>query len=208
MIISSKITNERWIWVKIPKTGTRAYSQLFNPHPESELHFHYTFHSLYNHHKRQYSGFTVTRHPRTRFISALKHLVSLYQDKCGVPYNNMKHLVEFFYDNFDRNCVPKQNKTLQEIFQENLTQHHVAFFAPQTFWAYHPKVTWFKYENLQQFNRWIETRLGYDTSKLQQIGKVDKNHLAHLDFQHSSFQKVVHHLFQDDFTLFDYPEDV
>ena len=205
MIISSKITNERWIWVKIPKTGTRAYSQLFNPHLESELHFHYTFHSLYDHHQRQYPGFTVIRHPRTRFISALKHLSQL--DLLGnTPSDTIQNLADFLITNFDKNCVPKN--TLENIFSVDYIKYHESFFQTQVYWAYHPKVTWFKYENLQQFNQWIETRLGYDTSKLQQIGKVDKNHLEHLDFQHSSFQKVVHHLFQDDFTLFDYPEDV
>ena len=207
MIISSKTTNKRWIWVKIPKTGTRAYSQLFNPHPESELHFHYTFHSLYDHHQQQYSGFTVTRHPRTRFVSALHHLsqLNLLGD---MPSDTIENLVDFLFNNFDKNCTPKNNKSLTNIFSVDVIKYHESFFKTQVYWAYHPKVTWFKYENLPQFNSWIETHLGYDTSKLQQVGKAENHNLGHLDFQHSSFQKVVHHLFQDDFILFDYQEDV
>lgn len=207
MIVSSKITSEKWIWVKIPKTGTRAYLKLFHPEQDFLLHYHYTFHSLYNHHKRQYPDFTVTRHPRTRFISALKHLsqLNLLGD---MPSDTIENLVDFLFNAFDENCTPKNNRTLENIFSVDYIKYHESFFQTQVYWAYHPKVTWFKYENLQHFNHWIETCLGYDTSKLQQIGKVDKNQLEHLDFQHSSFQKVVRHLFQDDFTLFDYQEDV
>jgi len=205
MIISSKITNEKWIWVKVPKTGTRAYLKMFYPELDSSLHFHFTFHTLYDHHQRKHPGFTVIRHPRTRFISALKHLSQL--DLLGnMPSDTIENLTDFLFTNFDKNCVPKH--TLENIFSVDYLKYHESFFQTQVYWAYHPKVTWFKYENLQQFNKWIETRLGYDTTKLQQIGKTDKHHLNHLDFQHSAFQKVVQHLFQDDFTLFDYQEDV
>lgn len=206
MIISSKLNDDRWIWVKVPKTGTRAYSQLFYPKEKSELHFHFTFHELYEHHQRKHPGFTVVRHPTTRFISALKHMASL--NLGGVPYDNMKHLVEFIYDHFDKNCVPKQNKTLEEIFHIDYTKYHESFFKTQTYWGYHPKVIWFRYENLQPFNTWIETTLGYNTSTLTSIGKIPHNPLKHLDFSDVQFQRIVKHLFHDDFHVFNYQEDV
>jgi hypothetical protein len=207
MIISSKITNEKWIWVKIPKTGTRAYSQLFYPDNESQLHFHYTFHELHIHHQKKYPGFTVTRHPRTRFVSALKHLSQL--NLLGkMPCDTIENLVDFLFNNFHENCIPKNSITLQNIFSIDFINYHEAFFKTQVHWAYHPKVTCFKYENLQKFNNWIECHLGYDTTRLEQVGKVQKNHLEHLDFQHLSFQKVVHHLFRDDFVLFEYQENI
>ncbi len=206
MIISSKITDEKWIWVKIPKTGTRAYSQLFYPDKESQLHFHHTFHELYIQNQKKYSGFTVVRHPVTRFISALRHLENI-NHLGNLPCDNIESLVNFLYDNFDENCLPKNNKTLQSIFGLEYINYHESFFKTQVHWAYHPKVVWFKYENLTTFNDWLKTRLGIDSMGIKWVGEVKSTGLRHLNFNDTKFMKVVQYLFLDDYKVYGYSTD-
>lgn len=203
MIISSKINNQKWIWVKVPKTGTRAYSKLFYPHDEPKLHFHFTFHELYLQHQKQYMGFTVVRNPLTRFISALKHLAEL--DTFGkLPSDTIENLTNFLYDNFHQNCIPKNDTPLTTIFGIDYINYHESFFKTQVHWAYHPKVHWFKYEDLSVFNRWLNVNLGMDTSKLERIGVTKDNKLSHLDFTDANFIKLAEYLFHDDYKVFNY----
>lgn len=224
MLVTSKIHNEKFIWIKVPKTGTRAYTKVFHPDGEKLFigeqefyHVHKPFSLLYHHHQKKYNGFTVVRNPRTRFISALKHLAEMNyeckEENCvnhpgNLPLHDLDKLITFLYDNFEKNCLPKNNKSFKQIFGVEFTGYHESFFKTQTFWAYHPKLKIFKYENIENFNYWIENTLGYATSKLQRIGEVKINHLAHLDFDDKHFKKVVHHLFYDDYQMFNYQEDV
>ena len=133
MLLTSKFNDTKWIWIKIPKTGTRSYSKLFFPDEVDKisyengthLHRHFAFTYLYDHHQKQYPGFTVVRHPVSRFISALKHLANVNsectEDSCinhpgNIPWNDINVMVEFFYENFERNCIPKNNKTNKTRF--------------------------------------------------------------------------------------------
>lgn len=222
MIISSKINESKWIWIKIPKTGSRAYSKLLVPKGEDEFiqngkrlfHFHFTFSHLYIHHQKKYTGFTVVRHPVTRFISALNHLADL-NFQCVIPncinhpgklpLNSIDNLVEFIYDNFHKNCVPKNNKSFKEIFGVDHTAYYDSFFKTQVHWAYHPKMTWFYYENLSEFNTWLSKNLGINTTKIEKIGEIKEKHLEHLDFSNYNFVKMVEYLFYDDYKAYNYP---
>jgi hypothetical protein len=224
MLIQSKKYDEKFIWIKVPKTGTRAYSQLFHPNGDEFFvgnkklyHIHKPFSVLYTQHEKKYSGFTVLRDPRTRFISALKHLADLNQqcdtNNCinhpgKMPLNNMDDLVNFLYDNFERNCIPKNNKDFKEIFGVEFINYYDSFFKTQTFWAYHPKVKYFKYEKIEEFNDWLYNSLGIDVAKLQKVGTIKTNHLEHLNFEDVLFKQVVRHLFYDDYQVFDYQEEI
>ena len=221
MIISSKINDSKWIWVKIPKTGTRAYSKLLVPHGGDEIiqdgdrffHFHKTFNEIYVQHQKQYSGFTVVRHPITRFISALNHLADL-NSQCTeidcvnhpgkMPWDTIDNMANFLVENFHKNCHPKNDKSLGDIFGVEFYNYYASFFKTQTYWAYHPKMKWFRYEELDVFNAWLETELGFDTTKIERVGEIKKKHLTHLDFNTPVFRELVEHLFYDDFQLFNY----
>lgn len=223
MLLTSKLNGKKWIWAKIPKTGTRAYSKLFFPEGTDEFfredgnryfHLHFAFTYLYNHHQQQHPGFTVVRHPVTRFISALKHLADLnsecIEDKCinhpgNIPWNNIDEMVEFLYDSFERNCIPKNNKSYSEIFGVDFTNYYDSFFRTQVHWVYHPKMKWFYYENLEEYNVWLHETFGFDIKNLERVGEIKKNHLEHLDFTNPKFIQVVEHLFYDDYHAFNYP---
>lgn len=221
MIISSKINESKWIWIKIPKTGSRAYSKLLVPDGEDELiqnenrlfHFHFTFSHLYTHHQKKYTGFTVVRHPVTRFISALNHLADLnfqcVTPNCinhpgKLPLNSIDSLVEFVYDNFHKNCLPKNNASFNEVFGVDFTNFYDSFFKTQTFWAYHPKMKWFFYEELDTFNNWLQATLGVDAKHIERVGEIKKKHLEHLDFNSPKFIKMVEYLFYDDYKIYGY----
>lgn len=220
MLVSSSVNNNKWIWVKVPKTGTRAYSLLFHAQGEDEFykdgfrffHLHQSFHNLYIHHGKRYSGFTVVRHPKTRFISALKHLADLHvshpQHTTNLPFASIDSLVYFLFNNFDKNCIPKDNRTIEEIFGLHFSSYYNSFFKTQTFWAYHPKINIFRYEELDTFNNWIEMQLGFNTKTLQRVGEIKTNHLEHLDFSSPKFDAIVQHLFYDDYRSFNYQEEI
>jgi len=229
MIVTSKIDEQKWIWVKVPKTGTRAYFELFQL-PKNKvkikygypvvgatpsvaaaleddenrfLHTHYTFQVLYTLHGRKHPGFTVVRHPFNRFISALNHLIDT--GTAGkMPYDTIENLTDFLLNNFDKNCMPKNDKSIEQIFDLKYTPYQNSFFQTQTYWAYHPKVQWFKYENIEYFNEWIETTLGFNTQNLKIVGKIKTNHLSHLNVHDEKFKNMIEHLFHADYKIFGY----
>lgn len=209
MIISSKIRPDKWIWIKIPKTGTRAYADLF--HPGHLTHFHTPFHELYSKHQYQYSGVTVVRHPVSRFISALKHLASLGM-LGDMPVDCIENIVNFMYDNFERRGIPR--RSFKEIFKvtqadpETSLYFQETFLKQQVYWAYHPKVKWFKYETIADFNFWIEQELGINTSELKRKGAVANNILQHLNFTDNKFHDLVEYLFPDDYVVYNYRREV
>ena len=220
MIISSKINGSKFIWVKIPKTGTRAYAKILVSNNEIQtenedysLHFHLTFQQLYVNYRKKYSGFTVVRHPVTRFVSALNHIADVNSQctssNCNnhpgkLPLDSINTLVEFVYDNFHKNCVPRNNTSFQKIFGVDFTGYYDSFFKTQVHWAYHPKLTWFYYENLNVFNNWLYQNLGIKTTDIKRIGEIQKRHLEHLNFTDPKFIKMVEYLFYDDFNVYNY----
>ena len=62
----------------------------------------------------------------------------------------------------------------------------------------------FRYENLTEFNTWIETELGIDTSKLEYIGKADTNLPFNIDLQSVEIQNLAEYLFEEDYITFGY----
>jgi hypothetical protein len=122
-------------------------------------------------------------------------------------YKDEKTFYEFFYDNFNKNCELKPNLTLYDIFNTKNVSLVSSFFRTQVFWAYHPKVKVFKYENINEFNLWIKNELGYDTDKLERINYSKKDLLKNkikIDFKSSKFKELVKYLFYDDFRYFNY----
>lgn len=212
MIVTSlKNTDIKYIWIKVPRTASKSYSDLFfaNYNPKTS-HFHIPFAQINSKYKN-IPGFAVVRHPVTKFISGLKyitnHLIgnSLNSDyDVKIPLDSIKTLCDFLNNNFEMNCN-LLNISLCKIFNTKDDIIISSFFKTQANYCYHPKVKVFHYENLGEFNYWIEDVLGYDTSNIKKIGSEEKNYLTHLNFKDPYFIKTVEKLFYIDYKVFNYP---
>jgi hypothetical protein len=181
-------------------------------------------------------AFTMVRSPVDRFISSVYFLVGRKLDKfaprkmytlCDMCqefilseanngtasldffnfYKNEQIFYEFFYDNFNKNCELKIGLDFYKIFDVTDISLVTSFFRTQVYWAYHPKVKVFKYEEIGKFNNWIEETLGYDTSQLTHTNasrKKELNDIINIDFTTDKFKNLVKHLFYDDFRYFNY----
>ena len=110
---------------------------------------------------------------------------------------------DFIYSNFNKNCEKKYNCSNDDIFSIKDTSYLDSMFKTQMHWAYHPKVKIFKYENLSEFNNWLNTTLGYD---FKNIPKINSNSHVKLpiDTTTKKFKQLVQYLFYDDFKAFGY----
>jgi hypothetical protein len=246
MFIKSKVTGNNYFWVKIPRTGTVAYQELFtgiDATSEYFQHSHFRYGEVHCHDVDaflfQSPGFTLVRNPLSRFISSLKFiknvtnkfkpenlqsiievksecpfckketLVVVEKKEFSVPYDifdflkNEDTFYDFMYTNFDKNCYLKNDHGFEDIFKIEDASFVRAFFKTQVHWAYHPNVKIFKYENINEFNNWIDIELGYNTSVLN---NKNSSSLINLPFDTNSnkFKELTKHLFYDDYRYFNY----
>jgi hypothetical protein len=214
MIINDTSGNQ-WCYVKIPRTGTKAYNSLFDESFASELknnkfypigHAPYSTLSTTNDSSVKY--FAVVRNPVDRFISSLRYMFERRATDRRIsfiiPNDTIHNMVTFFYENFNRNCQPKGN-TLGEIFNVQSEWFIGSFFKTQKYWASSSEITVFKYENISEFNNWITNNFTYDISKLEALDLIETDPLNHLDFTDPEFIELVEHLFHEDFITFNYP---
>lgn len=247
MILTSWVSEKKYFWVKVPRTATHSYQQLFFPelHQESNYIFHQ--HSPFLDFSRSMCvkkpyiehGVSVVRNPYDRFISCLKYLNMKYHTNTnGVAPTNFLHVCEFcgevtpirqedfihtittpghvsewlknedtFYDfmysYFDKNCELKPGYTWQEIFHTENPGLVQTVLRPQMFFAYHPKVKVFHYENISEFNDWIETTLGISTSNLTHEN-TSSHKTLNIDVSTKKFKDLVQYLYKDDFKVFGY----
>jgi hypothetical protein len=84
MVIISKITGKKYQWIRVPRTATMAYSELFFPKPKSNISIFHT-HNRYNEfstcdmcitYQTNLDAFTVVREPVGRFISSIYFIAS------------------------------------------------------------------------------------------------------------------------------------
>lgn len=223
MIIRSQKNQEKYYWVKIPRTGTVSFQMLFELYGDCELekdakegeHRHYYYKKLCEMYNETLPGVTVVRHPLTRFISILYYMVCshTYDPRHNENYN-IHHLwestdscVSFLNTWFDRNLELKA-PSLSTFFTTNNIKHsksYNAFFTTQAQYAYHPKVKIFHFEKMYEFEHWIEDTLGFDVTKLEKTNTSCKNHKVGVDFTSPYFIKTIENLFYIDYKLFDYP---
>jgi hypothetical protein len=242
MIVKSLYNGKNYFWVKIPRTGTVSYEQLFLKEfcsfENAIVHNHVPFfseHKKCGAPKKIHGGFSVVRNPTTRFISAMKYLSKQWhRTEFPIHQKNTVRICEFcrevtvtplednrdkhnfvkFFDNentfydllystFDKNCELKPGVTLADAFQTKDPAFVKSMFITQTRFSYHPSVKIFKYENLPEFNSWVESFLGYDTSELKQMNSSKDGHLT-IDVSTTKFKNLVKHLYYDDFKVFGY----
>ena len=226
------ILSNKYVWIKIPRTATYSYKVLFLEYnegtPETNYgHLHYPYIEAMQYYGK-FPGVTVVRNPLERFISSLKYVV-LAKEACAGGectwknnppkgqacevhnvytdfLSSTQECVNFFNTNFKKNCLINasgKRTTLHNIFRVCDPRLISAFFITQVRFAYHPNVTIFKYENLEEFNEWIEKELQYDVSKLQHENSSKRINL-NIDFHSPEFIKMVENLFYDDYKIFNY----
>jgi hypothetical protein len=246
MFVISKVTGNNYFWVKIPRTATISYQELFtgiDATSEYFQHSHFRYGKIYCD-KVEASlfnspAFTMVRNPLSRFISGLKFIKTTknkfnlenlknnieFKSQCpfckeetiaiiekkefAVPYDIFDFLktedifYDFMYANFDKNCHLKNEREFENVFGVRDASFISGFFQTQVYWAYHPKVKIFRYEEISKFNNWIEENLAYDTSKLKHKNSSSTVGLP-FDTNSNKFKKLVKHLFYDDFRYFNY----
>lgn len=212
-IVSSKNPELKFWWIKIPRTATYAYSRLFGLY-NSELlqqpkHTHEAYWQLKD--IEMLPAFTVVRNPVDRFFSVLSHYLHL-QERCkqgnciyesppciwhsiNIPTDSEQSLYEFFSEHCTSNIADAKS---QMILSDTI-------FRTQTWYAYHPKVKIFRYENITEFNDWLSIALGYDVSPLQRVNETQPKFLHNIDKRHPAFIKTAEYLYNIDFKTFNYP---
>lgn len=110
---------------------------------------------------------------------------------------------DLIYSHFDKNCNLKSGYMWGEVFQTENPSLVKSMFVTQTEFVYNPKVKIFHYENIHQFNSWIEHTLGYSASAVSNINS-SKDVELNIDFTTKKFKDMVKYLFHDDFKLFGY----
>jgi len=216
MILTSLVSGEKYFWIKVPRTATIAYQELFLKYytgdvkcevhdpARGRLHSHYSYNGLCDMYDQKLPGVTVIRHPLNKFISGLYQLKLLsYEHKFDVPFlKNTSSCINFLTKHFSRNCHTTAD--MSDLIQAD-PRFSISFFHLQIYFMYHPKVTWFRYESIQDFNEWITTKLGYDISLLTRVNESNTELLAHLEFSNPEFVQVVENMFYDDYKFLQYP---
>lgn len=208
MLIQSKVSDEKYIWIRIPRTASKTYGKVFFPDGNYEHRHNNYYHETYTH--GEIDAFSVVRHPYTRFVSSVKYMVKQQNLRGKVdrfnftlPCENTEVLCQFVSDNLEKLQDCFSNTAYQEVFKTDDLGFVRLFFIPQHHYAGFPPVKIFKYESLNEFNSWIETTLGYDTSKTE-VFNSSADELGHINFEDPSLIQIVQRLFEEDYKFFGY----
>lgn len=211
MLIQSLINSEdKFIWLRVPRTATRAYGQLFFP-DGNYRHVHNSYlHEVIHNELGELPAFSVVRNPYTRFKSAIKymHNKKIENNATGrfsynLPIESTDSLATFFTSVVDDLVDTDNNSAWQSAFSITDLSFVRVFFRPQVDFVGFENVNNFKYENLSEFNSWIQTNLGFDTTKVP-TSNSSGDVLTHIDFSDERIKLVVQKLFVEDFEMFDY----
>lgn len=208
MLIQSKVSDEKYIWIRIPRTASKTYGKVFFPDGNYEHRHNNYYHETYTH--GEISAFSVVRHPYTRFVSSVKYMVKQQNLRGKVdrfnftlPCENTEVLCQFFNDNLEKLQDCFSSTAYQEVFKTDDLGFVRLFFIPQHHYAGFPLVKIFKYESLNEFNSWIETTLGYDTSKIE-VFNSSADELRHINFEDPTLIEIIQRLFEADYKFFGY----
>jgi hypothetical protein len=212
MVIKSLVRDERYIWLRVPRTATYSYGKLFFPETKYE-HSHNSYYHETDKIGELLPAFSVVRNPYTRFVSSLKHMVKRQKQngKIGrwnfyIPMENIEILSEWIFDNMDllKSTDNEARDYIKNLFKTDDITFVKLFFAEQVHFVNFPGVSIFKFEALTEYNKWIQDTLGYETKFIQHLNS-SSDELQHLDFQNVNFIKIVEQFFYEDYTVFKYP---
>jgi hypothetical protein len=227
MLITSKKDGKKWLWVNVPKTASTAVMRTFFPSMEINEQNHNTYKHLIQTHG-EHDTFTTIRHPITRFRSALNHTLSVCAcgkckttdrpvDKLDVIHflsdmlklkSQRKDFFKAVYMNgesdYELNVAQSMTKRFSKyIVPSGIICLRVPAYVSQTFILEGPqeKLRIFKYENLQELSGFIKNTLGYEMDNT--LYRKYYNKLG-VDFLDPTLLDLVHELYREDFTNFNY----
>jgi len=223
MVLTSLLDNKQYFWIKVPRTATQAFSKFFTlyvpkePGIPDDIHSHFSYLELQEIYQQQLSAVSVVRHPVSRFKSIIYYLADRHpntQSSAKLLWESTESCVNFLNTVLDRNCELK-GASISSIFLDtdvtevtpirNFINATASFFKTQAEYAYHPKVKIFHYEKLNEFIEWIDTSLGYDTSKIHRFNASVESTQINVDFNHPEFVKTIENLYYIDYKVFGYP---
>lgn len=214
-MIITDTSNVQWCYIKVPRTGTKAYTSLFDETFRTELknnkfypQGHAPYSALCTTLDSSVQYFSVVRNPVDRFVSSLRYMFERRATDPRIsfliPHDTIHNMVSFFYENFDRNCVPK-GRTIPQILSSTNEWFVPTFFTMQKFFVSDSSIRVFKYENITEFNEWLTNNFTYDITKLETLDLIETDVLSNLDFTDPEFVQLAEHLFYEDFLSFNYP---
>jgi hypothetical protein len=204
MLIKSKIDGREWIWIRIPKTAGRAYSEIFN---HDEGHSHLSYQQSIEKYGNVGRAFSVVRNPTDRLKSGIMHDIEDFEwNNPGVSFpdwmTDINSLCDLFFKAVDKNCIIKDEISYIKILKDASMMSEV--LKTQCSAVHHPDVKIFKYENLQEFNEWIENTLGYDVKRITINGASNYQKYNWLDFSNPRFIELCKVLYKHDYDVYGY----
>ena len=217
-VVRSLKNGDEWVWIKIPKTATISYRTLFFPElPSRTNQVHVPWHQIPEF--KTTPGFTVVRNPISRFKSVVGHLMNNTRTHFNFEFTDTDDLVSFFeqHEEYLTNNAETLSETwVKETFQLSALTCNTcnmsypgffkAMFSSQVFWAYHPNMKVFKYEDLSSFNNFIVNVLGYDATQIVHANKTEQDKISHIDFTDSRIVSFVKRLYTVDYEAFGYEQ--
>lgn len=205
MIITSSVDGLDWIWIRIPKTATRAYRIILDM--GNEPHTHWSYKESIEQYGDVGRAFSVIRNPLTRFKSGITHDIDefkrIYPDKEYPDWMlDINVLCDLFFNILDENCKIKNEDMYRKLVSEAGMMCEV--LKTQCSAVNHPEVQIFRYENLQEFNTWIEATLGFDTTRVVVNGASDYEKYNWLDFNNPRFEELSRMVYKEDYEVFGY----
>lgn len=213
MILKSIRDDSEYFWIKIPRTATHSFKEVFSKYNklDEDKHYHRSYVELCSIYDKKLEGVTLVRNPVTRFKSILNYISNRnYYSVTGVSQllKSTDSCVNFLNSNFFRNCIPKA-PSVSDLFidlqSQEYVSNHEAFFRTQTYYAYHPNVKIFFYEQMEDFVYWVKKSLGYDLNKLPIINNTNRNVTNNIDFTDPDLIRTIENLYYIDYKVFDYP---
>lgn len=227
MLVTSKIDRKKWLWVNVPKTASTAVMRTFFPSMEVNEQNHQTYNHLIEMYG-SFDAFTTVRNPITRFKSALNHTLNVCTcgqckitdrqvDKIDVIHflsdmlklkSQRKDFFRAVYMNGESDYELNVARSMTKRFSKYITTGsniclRVPAYVSQTFILDGPqeKLRIFRYENLQELSGFIKNTLGYDMNNT--IYRKYPNKLG-VDFLDPTLLDLLHELYREDFTNFNY----
>jgi|APGre2960657444_1045066.scaffolds.fasta_scaffold13160_2 hypothetical protein len=228
MLVESKINGKQWLWVNIPKTASTTMMKTFFP----EMKYNAQIHNPYNELEQQFGirdVFTVVRHPVTRFMSGLNHIFSVCEcNTCIVEASKspttedvilflkdvlyLKQNTHNFFQTLYKNNVNTLYldivKSFQKIFYKKILIGNVhcvrwTLVMSQNFMLNGANnVKLFKYENIEECFKFINTELGYIVATERFRNYTNK--VSNVDVNNSTLRTLIYELHKEDFKLYGY----
>lgn len=204
MIVRSLVDNSEWIWIRIPKTASRAYRCVFD---FNEGHSHLSYTDSIFKYGNVGKAFSVVRDPVQRLKSGITHDIEQFEfDNPNVPFPSwmmdINLLCDLFFEAIGENCKIKNEKTYVDIIQDADMMCEV--LKTQCSAVNHPEVKVFRYENLEEFNNWITNTLGYKTICFEVNGASNYKKYNWLDFSNPRFAELCRIIYKEDYEVYGY----